>query len=831
MTKLCISIYRYFRNHRTIYWISMIAMFVFCGFFASRIHLEEDINKLMPSSKNPDGTTKLAFSDLRIKDKIFILFQSKKGPDVENISDVCDEFVDSLMKSDSYSSKENSDIAKHDISNVFYTVDEGDIGNVVDYVENHLPAFIPMSLYQHINTMLTPAHMSRQMFQNAEDMEGDFGESFPELIQMDPIGLRTELLHDISPATGSTGYGYKIINSHIFVADSTVALAFITPQAAATNTGGTTRLFETLNSKINQFKKLHPDIIISYHGTPASGYYNSSTIKHDLTTTILGSLILVLVFIFICFRNWDTLPLLILPVLFGTLFGLAVMYFIKGEFSLLALGIGAVVLGVAMSYVLHIITHYKYVNDPEQVLRDETKSVALGCITTIGSFIGLIFIQTDLLRDFGLFASLAILGTTAFSLTYLPPLLDTKHNRVNHRAFALIDRINNYPFDRKRPLIITIGIVSAVCVVSYLAMGTNFDANIDNLGYKAPETTYSSHLLAEKTAGETSSTYFASTGKTMEEAITNFTILRHKLDSLKQAGYINGYTPTDQIFVPLTEQQRRIDAWKSFWTPARLSKVKTLIGVTAPEAGFSSDAFDPFFESAGRQYSPDKFYMSGLIPAGFQSTLMERTYSGQYLCFTSVSYDSKYKNDSKYKLICDRVAKDPRLLVLDTSYYTTDNLVKLNSDFNTLQWVSMGFVLLVLFLSFHCDWRYTLLGFMPIILSWLIVLGAMDIFGIEFNLINIIISTFIFGIGVDYSIFVMNGLIGQKTDTKLLSYHKSAIFFSAVILVVTVGSMLLARHPAIRSVGFSTLTGLLSAVVLSYVLQPAIFRWINKRKA
>lgn len=830
MTELCISIYHYFRNHRAIYWISMIAMFVFCGFFASKIHLEEDINKLMPSSKNPDGTTKLAFSDLRIKDKIFVLFQSKNGPEVDKISDVCDEFVDSIMNSSSKYGKKTSVTGRQDISDVFYTVDEGDIGNVVEYVENHLPAFVPTTLYGHIDTMLTISHMSRQMSQNAQDMEGEFGESFPELIQMDPIGLRTELLHDITPSASSTGKGYKIINSHIFVADSTVAIAFITPQAAATNTGGTTRLFETLNGKIKQFKELHPDIIISYHGTPASGYYNSSTIKHDLTTTIFGSLVLVLIFIFICFRNWDTLPLLILPVLFGTLFGLAVMYFIKGEFSLLAIGIGAVVLGVAMSYVLHIITHYKYVNDPEQVLRDETKSVALGCITTIGSFIGLIFIQTDLLRDFGLFASLAIFGTTAFSLTYLPPLLDTKRNRINRHAFALIDRINNYPFDRKRPLIIAIGIVSAVCVVSYLVMGTNFDANIDDLGYKAPETTYSSNLLTEKTASETNSTYFASTGKTMEEAITNFSILRHKLDLLKKAGYIKGYTPTDQVFVPMAEQQRRISAWKSFWTPARLSKVKTLVSATAPEAGFSSDAFDPFFESVNKQYTPDKFYRSGLIPAGFQSTLMERTYSGQYLCFTSVSYESKNKDNGKYKLICDSVAKDPRLLVLDTSYYTTDNLVKLNSDFNILQWVSMGFVLIVLFLSFHCNWRYTLLGFMPIILSWLIVLGAMDIFGMQFNLINIIISTFIFGIGVDYSIFVMNGLIGQKTDPKLLAYHKSAIFFSAVILVVTVGSMLLARHPAIRSVGFSTLTGLLGAVVLSYVLQPAFFQWINKKK-
>ena len=60
MTEFCIKIYRFFRNHRAVFWVSMIALYAFFGYFASKIYLEEDINKLMPSSKNKDGTTKLA---------------------------------------------------------------------------------------------------------------------------------------------------------------------------------------------------------------------------------------------------------------------------------------------------------------------------------------------------------------------------------------------------------------------------------------------------------------------------------------------------------------------------------------------------------------------------------------------------------------------------------------------------------------------------------------------------------------------------------------------------------------------------------------------------
>ena len=207
---------------------------------------------------------------------------------------------------------------------------------------------------------------------------------------------------------------------------------------------------------------------------------------------------------------------------------------------------------------------------------------------------------------------------------------------------------------------------------------------------------------------------------------------------------------------------------------------------------------------------------------------MEQSYGGDYLCFTSVrcANDSVRSNESDYIRICDAIANNPHLLVLDTYYYTTDTLLQMNDDFNVLQWLSMLFVLVVLLMSFRFNLKLTLLGFMPILLSWLIVLGAMVLFDVRFNLISIIISTFIFGIGVDYSIFVMNGLTAQ--DTTKLHYHKTAILLSAVTLITTVSSMLIASHPAIRSVGFSTLVGLLSAVILAYVLQPAIYRKLKR---
>lgn len=827
MTELCIKIYRFFRNHRIVFWVSMIALYVFCGYFASKIHLEEDINKLMPSSKNEDGSTKLAFANLRIKDKTFLLFEGRNGASVEEIVEACDAFIDSLAY-------KNTDLGPDQqvVENIFYKLPDELMFDVVDYLSAHLPAYIDTGIYAGLDTLLTYRHMEQQMRINNSDLQRPVGSMFPELIQMDPVGMRSLLMEQLKPLTEGAAGSYQTVDGHFFVPDSSVCVAFITPMYSGTNTGQGSALFHLLNDQIAEFSVSYPDIKISYHGTPASGFYNSSQIKSDLKGTIIGALILVLLFITICFRKANTIPLLLLPVGFGTLFGLAVMYFIKGQFSLLSLGIGAVVLGVALTYVLHVMTHYKYVGDPEQVLRDQVKPVCLGCLTTIGSFMGLIFVRTELLQDFGLFASFAIAGTTAWSLIFLPQLLHMGENKVNRRAFALIDRINAYPFDRKKPLIFVLLAATIVCIGFYIAGGNRFDTDMHNLGYKAENVTYSENLLRNKTYTGDKSKYFVTSGVTMEEAIANFGVMADKLDSLQTIGLVKSYTHTDQLFIPLAVQQQRIDAWKAFWNEERLQLTQKLINETAPQAGLRPEAFQSFFDLATADYAPDPLYEANIIPEGYQSTLMEQSYNGEYLCFTSVrcENDTLRSKDSHYHRICDAIAALPNTLVLDTYYYTTDTLYQLNDNFNVLQVVSMLFVFMVLLFSFRGNIKYTLLGFMPILLSWLTVLGAMAIFDVQFNLINIIISTFIFGIGVDYSIFVMDGLMGGKENARLLAYHKTAIFFSAVILIVTVSSMLFAEHPAIRSVGFPTLAGLISAVVLAYVLQPAIFRWINKKR-
>ncbi|MCF0178849.1 MAG: MMPL family transporter [Bacteroidales bacterium] len=839
MTQFCITIYRYFRNHRAVYWFSMVFLLLFFGYFASKIHLEEDLGKMLPSSKNEDGTTKLAFQDLKLKDKSFVMFEAKEGATCEDLIARCDSFINVL-------NEWNLTLDPEDqvIDDVFDVLPMSQLfSDGYDFLYDQLATYVDTSVYASIDTMLTLEHITRQLKKNEEDATALSNSSLsiilqahPEIFWMDPIGMRDAIIAPFkSMLGGGMGGNYTFIDNHFFTNDSSVCIVFLTPTFTSFNTGKGAKLFAKMNEEIKKMEDEGCNVKAMYHGSPASGAYNSWQTKADLKNTISGSLIVVLIIIFFCFRNYNTIPLLLLPVGFGTVFGLAMMYFIKGQFSLLALGIGAIVLGVALSYVLHVLTHYKYVSDPEQVLRDQVKPVFLGCLTTIGSFMGLIFINTELLQDFGLFATFAIVGTTAFSLLYLPQFFNPNKNKINRHAFAIIDRINAYPFDNNKPLVFTIMAIVAICLGFYFVGGTNFDADMRNLGYLADNVVYSETLYKSKTYNGYKQQYFASSGDTMEEALNNFSVLAEKLDSLKAEGLVQSYTPTSSIFVPEKVQVERINAWKNYWTDDKVALVDNLITQACPNKELRDCYIQYFNEIAQYDYEPSHLYEQEVLPKGFVSTMMEENVGG-CLVFTSIQCeDDVVRSDSTdYHRICDAIAKHPNLLVLDTYYYTQDTLKQLNEDFNILQWVSMAFVFMVLLFSFKFNIKYTLLGFMPIVLSWLIVLGAMVIFDVRFNLINIIISTFIFGIGVDYSIFVMSGLIDGQDDKKrtntLLQYHKTAILLSAMVLIVTVASMCFALHPAIQSVGFATVVGMASAVIISYVVQPFLFRMMHKKK-
>lgn len=811
ITMITLTTYRFLHKHKALLYILMIGSFLLFTWLGLQIKYEEDISKLLPSDTIGDSE-QLVFDNLKVKDKIFILFTARDSAiEPERLAETCDIFCDKLISNDKDST----------INNILYTLDEDLMLSGAEYLYGNLPAFLEEKDYAAFDSVFSKENIDSRMEANAESLESLDSDMAAMLIQYDPAGMRYALKYKAKEAADAMGGSYKIMDSHFFTPDSTVCIAFLTPNFKAFDSKTGIHLTEQIEATIDSVSADYPDVEVLFHGAPIQSVFNSRQIKKDLAMTLGISIFLVCLIITLCFKNVSTLPLLLCPVIYGAFFALGIMYLIQGTMSLMALGIGAIVLGVALSYCLHVLTHYKYVSDPEVVIKEQTKPVILGSLTTIGAFMGLLFTESALLKDFGLFASLGMVGTTIFCLIFLPHFLNPDKNKCSEKAFNFLEKINTYPLHKQTWLVVTLIVISAVCI--YKSGDVEFDSDLKNIGYTDPDVARSGKILSEKTAGGNFTGYFAVTSRNLDSALVYNRLLDNRLAVLKDSGEIKNFACTSSLLLDSDTQRKHIENWYNYWTDSKKSQVKADIVASGKKYGFKEDSYEPFFALIDGEFEPTSIYNDGILPDGLMSNWIEYTDS-TYMVFTPVQIPPENRRNAS-----ELIVQSPHTVVIDPFFYTEDMVNVLNNDFNKVLAISSLFVLVVLLISFRSV-IIGLIAFIPMVLSWYIVLGIMGIFGLQFNLINIIISAFIFGVGVDYSIFVMDGLLaGTRGETQLLTYHKTAIFFSAVVLIISIASLIFAVHPAISSIGFSTLIGMTATLLITYTLEPYMFNFYKER--
>lgn len=793
-----VKLYRYFQKHKIFLYTLMVLSSAVFIFFGLRVKLDVDLLRLLPASKHKG--TNLVFSNLKIKDKIFM---EMTGAEPEVLAGYVDELMDSILTND------------EGIANTLYRIEPDMALNALDFAMMHVPSFVDTSLYAQFDSAI--AHVDETMANNYELIMNDETGMLTEMVSTDPLNLREYLMPDLS-----SGMGFTLIDGHLFCADSTVALIYISPNFQSFDAEPSSKLMNHIKHCVSEFNKVHPEVEVLMHGAVVRAGDNNRIMARDIYLTVGISMLIVLIVLCVSFKSFNIAWQNVLPVTYGAFFALACMYWIQGGMSLMALGVGSVVLGVALSYCLHVIIHQRFVGNVEQMLKEEAVPVCLGCLTTIGAFIGLLFTQSDLLKEFGMFSTFALIGNTFFALVFLPHLLREDDQRRNEKVFKGIEKINNYPFDRNPYVVIGLCIL---IVIGFAFSGkVEFDNDLKRIGYESDALHKSENLYSEKNDHGGQQEYFAVIAPTLDEALDANKELSSVLDSMRNAGDLIAYTPVVSIlFQSEAEQQRRIEAWKRYWTPAKISQAMAAVKGAAVRNELSPDIFVPFQAMVEADYEPGDLYTAEVIPDGLLCNFIEEN-DGNFLIFNTTQLTKE-----KMWPVGDRVAEMKDAVVVDPFYYTADMLDMLHTDYNTTLLISAIFVFIVLLLSFR-NIVVSIIAFLPMFLSWYMVQGWMAIFGLPFNMVNIVVSTFIFGIGVDYSIFVMQGLIAAQRGegSRLLEYHKVAVFFSAFVLIVVMVSMLCATHPTITSIGNSTIIGMLSTIMITYTLQPLLFRWAMK---
>lgn len=790
----------------------ILAVVAIAGFFASRLDVQEDLSKVMPSDEKINKMN-LVFRNSKFADKMVFniyLSDSTIAADPDKLVDFCEEMVEGL-----------SSLQPDYISEINHKVSDEMMGEVYNTFYENIPFFLDENDYKKIEENIQRENLDSAFARNYKTLMSPASVVLKQFIVKDPVGisfLGLKKLQDLQVEDN-----YELYNGYVMTKDHRNLLFFISPAHSNNETAANGVMIDKMEGLIDSLSTLHKgEVNADYFGAVAMSAANAKRIKSDLALTVTIAILILVVFISMFFRRAEIVFLIFLPVIIGGLISLAIVYFIKPDVSAIALGMGSVLLGITIDYSLHIFTHFKSTGSAKSVIKDLTTPLLLSSLITASSFGCLMFVKSEALQDLGLFAGISVVNAVLIGLIVLPHLLKRKANEQNtghvpHAGgLSFIYKYTSYRFDKNKYLIAAIVIITFVC--SYTYKNVTFETDMLKMNYVSEKLYNAQKNLDKISTISLKSVYLISSSDNLEDALAKNEALMPQINALKEKGVVKSFSTATPLLLTKAEQKRRIDRWNAFWTPEKISKLKADINDIAPKYKFRTEAFGSFYTFLTKNYEVVSLEaMENLKKLFLNDFVTENKEMSTIVTLLKVEEEDKPQVYSSF-------TESANLTILDKKYLTDKFISILNEDFNMLEVMSLLLVLVILIISYGRI-ELGLISFLPMCLSWLWTLGLMGIFGIKFNIINIIISTFILGLGIDYSIFIMSGLLEEyKTNAEHLNSYKTSIFLSAFTSIVGIGVLILAEHPALKSIAFLSIIGMFSVILISYTVQPLLFR-------
>jgi predicted RND superfamily exporter protein len=178
-----------------------------------------------------------------------------------------------------------------------------------------------------------------------------------------------------------------------------------------------------------------------------------------------------------------------------------------------------------------------------------------------------------------------------------------------------------------------------------------------------------------------------------------------------------------------------------------------------------------------------------------------------------------WQRDMQEKFVRDLRSVDPLVTGSPVQFYEYTSQLKQSVQSAALY--AAGAIALLVFLHFHRV-SSVLLALLPVALGFCWMVGLMGWLGISFNPVNIVSLILVIGIGVTNGVHILNRFAEEPQPNILARSTGKAVFVSALNTMAGFGSLLVAKHQGIASLGGVMAIGTATCVVASLALLPAV---------
>jgi uncharacterized protein len=655
--------------------------------------------------------------------------------------------------------------------------------------------------------------------------------------------------------------------------------------AHATNDDANGPAVEELRRLVAETKNEVPGVNVGITGEPVLDHDEMEQSQKDTTLASIVSLFLCAL-IFVYGYNETGRPVkATLCLIVGMAYTMAFATLAVGHLNILTITFAPILIGLAIDYGVHLVTRYeeelRHGRPAKTALRTAMvctgQGIFTGALTTAGAFLAMWPTNFKGIQEMGIICGGGLLACLIPMMTLLPILLlRGRQNVLDHRmgkAARRREMIENVWL--QRPIIVS-GITAALCVAALTQVHrVHFDYDLLHMQSPGlPAVVYEQKLI--DSAGK-SLLFGAVVADSLEEART----LEQKLkqltntvadvqsgasfmggnqeEKLKLIGEIKQDVAPMQFAAPdekpvdihalsttlyslygyvgngieavrnerpdlLKSMTSLHDAIENFRKAMLEGDASALAEHSEKLAAFQQALFWDLRNTFQTLQTQDN--SAPLQPADLPPALRDRFIgvTGKYLLLVYPKKDI-WQRENQKEFITEIRAIYPTLTGTPVQLYEYTALLK--NSYIQAAWYSLIAIALMVFFHFRGPGA-VILSLIPVAIGTLWLIGLMGVLGIEFNPANIMTLPLVIGIGVTNGIQILNRYAEEGTPSILTRSTGKAVLVSGLTAISGFGSLILAKHRGIHSLGCVMAMGIATCMVAGLTFLPALLNLIGR---
>lgn len=635
-----------------------------------------------------------------------------------------------------------------------------------------------------------------------------------------------------------------------------------------------------LNELVEETRLEVPGVNVGLTGEPVLDAAEMLQSQKDTTLASVVSLILcALIFIYGYHETGRPIKATLCLVV-GLAYTMAFATLTVGHLNILTITFAPMLIGLAIDFGVHLVTRYEEelrhgaseLDSLTKAMVFTGKGIFTGAITTAAGFLAMTLTDFKGIKEMGIICGGGLLISLIPMMTLLPALLlkgrqnilDHSYQEAPHRR-AHIERL--WLGRPKATVLLTL----AICVGSVFgARSVFFDYNLLNMQSADLPAVQTEHKLI---ASSTKSVIFAAVVATNLDhaaalearigrldsvaSVDSITRFLHenpapklaRINEIKQSLAGLTFAPPDAAPVNVPQLSQSLYSFYGYLGAAlneigneepalanQLAALRTDIAAlrrymiqrweSDPEAcaaqlaiyqsALFRDVRDTF-HALQSQDTRGQLRIEDLPPA-----LRDRFVgvNGRFLLQIFPKKDV-WQRDHQEEFIKQLRSVDPDVTGTPVQVYEYTELLRLS--YIEAAWYSLGAICLMVLVHFR-SFSTLVLALLPVAVGTLGMVGMMGFSGIPFNPANIMTLPLVIGIGVTNGIHILNRFAEEQTPSILSKSTGKAVLVSGLTTIAGFGSLILAKHQGIESLGYVMAMGTAGCMIAGLTFLPALLQ-------